>query len=51
MYNAIITKIASTEALFRPKIHQVSFGGQAPPGPTKELKCSPRFLSPGQEKM
>jgi len=29
----------------------MSFGGQAPSGPAKELKRSPRFLSRGREKM
>jgi len=50
MYNVIITKMAFTRSTLSAQ-NSMSFGGQAPPGPAKELKRSPRFLSRGWEKM
>jgi len=34
--------------IFMPKMHQNTFGGQAPPGPVAELKRSPRPSSRNQ---
>ena len=30
-------KIVLTRSIFQPKMHQISFGGRAPPGPAGEL--------------
>jgi len=35
-------KIALTRSIFQPKMHQIPFGGGAPPGPTGELTALPR---------
>jgi len=36
-------------AHFRPRIHQISFGGRAPPGPLGELTALPRPLAVSEE--
>jgi len=48
MYNVIITKIALTRSTLSAQ-NSLNFVRQ--PGPAKELKHSPRFLSCGREKM
>jgi len=34
-------KIALNRSIFQPKMHQISFGGRAPPGPAVEAYSAP----------